>query len=340
MKRFVRNLASIFALLLLMAIYVLMQFKGNAVLDRAEVEISNSDISRLGRRGVIDEYILPNVKHHNAFELYAERLGLERTLRPGRYVLDRGMSVIDIVRMLKLGLQAPVSLTFNNSRGVHHLAGRLSSQLEADSLSLLRAIESSANARNIGLSREEMVAIFIPNTYEVWWTITPEELIRKMKGEYDRFWSADRERARKALGMSRLEVSTLASIVYEETAKADEMPRVAGVYLNRLKRRMRLQADPTVKFAVGDWSIKRVLNVHLKKVSPYNTYIVYGLPPGPISLPSIAALDAVLQPESHQYLYFCARPEMDGYHNFAVTYAEHLANARRYTTELNRLGIK
>lgn len=330
----------IFAVALLAVAYIAIQFKGNAVVESGEIEISSVLIRDMGREAVIERFIEPRIKHQAAFEWYAKRLGLARTLKPGLYNLEDGMDIIEIVRMFKLGLQTPVKLTFNNSRGVHHLAGRIASQIEADSVTILRAIESSENARKIGLAKEEMVAIFIPNTYEVWWTVTPEELIKKMKGEYDRFWDSRRETARRALKMSRLEVSTLASIVYEETAKVDEMPRVAGVYLNRLERRMKLQADPTVKFAVGDFAIKRVLNIHLKHVSPYNTYLNYGLPPGPISLPSIAALDAVLFPEKHSYLYFCARAEMDGYHNFSSSYTEHLANAREYTTKLNQLGIK
>lgn len=312
------------------------QFYGDAVAEDRLIYLSDSGLGG----DTIDSLILPNVKNHLAFNFYSERLNLDNTIKPGRYELRRGMSVIDVVRMFKLGLQSPVVVTFNNARTAETLAGKIAPQIDVDSVSILQAITSIDLAKKMGLEPEEMLAIFIPNSYEMWWTTTPESLIDRMKVEYDRFWTPQREAARKELGLSRVEVSTLASIVYEESAKVDEMARIGGVYVNRLKRGMLLQADPTVKFAVGDFTLQRILYKHLECDSPYNTYKYAGLPPGPIAVPSISALDGVLFYEKHNYLFFCARPEMDGYHNFAATYSQHLANARKYSAELNRLGIR
>ena len=175
--------------------------------------------------------------------------------------------------------------------------------------------------------------MFIPDTYEVWWTVSPEEFVRRMKREYDRFWTPERDALRARSGLSRLEVMTLASIVYEETRKTDEMPRIAGVYINRLRRGIPLQADPTVKYAMRDFGLRRILYRHLKYPSPYNTYVNKGLPPSPICMPGKNAIDAVLNFEEHDYLFFCARPAFDGYHNFARTLREHNANARAYSAE-------
>ena len=182
--------------------------------------------------------------------------------------------------------------------------------------------------------------MFIPNTYEMYWDTSVEEFVERMHTEYERFWTKERDAKRKRSGLSRMQVMTLASIVYEETRKGDEMPRVAGVYINRLRKGMPLQADPTIKYALQDFGLRRILNKHLKHPSPYNTYINKGLPPTPICMPSITAIDAVLNYESHKYLYFCARETFDGYHNFAATYNEHLQNARKYQRELNRRGIR
>jgi UPF0755 protein len=182
--------------------------------------------------------------------------------------------------------------------------------------------------------------MFIPNTYELYWNTSAQNLMQRMKSEYDKFWTPARDAAREKLGLTRVQVSTLASIVEaEQQQHPDERPRIAGVYLNRLKRGMKLQADPTVVYANGDFGIKRVLNVHLQKDSPYNTYKYVGLPPGPINLPSIASIDAVLHPEQNDYLYFCAKDDFSGYHAFAATQQQHLVNAHRYQAALTRAGI-
>ena len=182
--------------------------------------------------------------------------------------------------------------------------------------------------------------MFIPDTYEFYWTVSPQDFVHRMKREYDRFWTPERDARRQRSGLSRLEVMTLASIVYEETRKTDEMPRIAGVYINRLRRGIPLQADPTVKYAMQDFALRRILYKHLKYPSPYNTYVNKGLPPSPICMPGKNAIEAVLDFEKHDYIFFCARPTFDGYHNFARTLSEHNRNARAYSAELNRRKIK
>ncbi len=316
-------------------------FFSDTVVEEGVIYISGDEIERLGYEQVVDSIVKPRLKYPEAFDIYAERLNLSRRIRSGRYELRNGMSTIEVVRMLKLGLESPTTLTFNNIRTIPQLAGRLAANIESDSLSVLRALQSPEMLRRYGFTTpEELLSIFIPNSYEVYWSTSPEKLVSRMNREYQNFWNKERQAKLKELKITKMEAITLASIVYEETTKEDEMPRVAGVYINRLKIGMRLQADPTVKYAVGDFAIKRVLHKHLKVDSPYNTYIYKGVPPTPIAMPSIAAIDAVLNYEKHNYLYFCARPIFDGYHNFARTLSEHNANARSYSKELNRRNIK
>jgi UPF0755 protein len=275
------------------------------------------------------------------FDLYARRIGLTRHVHPGHYVLRRGMNIIEIARMLNLGEQTPVDVVIRPSRLPGILAGRVATQLAADSASIHTAMRDPEILREYGFDNElELFSIFIPNTYEMWWTDTPGEFIARMKREYDRFWNESRTARLARTRLSRMQAITLASIMVEETQKTDEMATIAGVYINRLRTGMPLQADPTVKYALGDFSLRRILNSHLKTPSPYNTYVNRGLPPTPITMPTIAAIDAVLDFEEHKYLYFCAREDFSGYHNFAETYAAHLQNARRYTAELNRRGIR
>lgn len=313
-------------------------FYSNAVRESVVIELSDKDLAEYGGGHMIDSLVMPYVRHKKAFRIYANRLNLWDRVKHGRYELNRGMDVVELVRMFKLGMQSPLNVIFNNARGVGYLAGHVGNQIEADSTSLHKCIVSAEMAEMVGVKREEMLAIFIPNTYQLWWTISPESFVARMKTEYERFWTEEREAKRKALGLSRVEVSTLASIVYEESAKVDEMPRIAGVYMNRLRRGIKLQADPTVRFAIGDFSITRVLHKHLTYNSPYNTYLHKGLPPGPIAIPSIAAIESVLNYEKHNYIYFCARPSMDGYHNFTVSYSTHLANAKAYAAALDKIN--
>lgn len=318
------------------AVWGVISFKGNAVVEGRELYVGR-DVSY---EALLDS-LKPSIKHHFAFDLYAERLNLDQTYKVGHYVVEDGMNVIEIVRMLKLGLQTPVNVTMNNVKIPAQLAGKLATQIEADSVELVKVLTDEALAKSMGFdSPLTMFSIFLPNTYEFYWTVKPEEFVERMYKEYKRFWEGDRDKKRERTGLNRVEVATLASIVYEETRKVDEMPRVAGVYMNRLRTGMPLQADPTIKYAMQDFGLRRILNRHLKTPSPYNTYLNKGLPPSPICMPSIDAIDAVLNYESHKYLFFCARPTFDGYHNFAVTYSEHLRNARAYQAELNKRNIK
>jgi UPF0755 protein len=275
------------------------------------------------------------------FDLYAHRIGLSKNVKPGHYTLQRGQNIISIARMLNLGIQTPVNVVVRPSRLPGILAARLSTQLAADSTSLHTAMQDSTLLHKLGFESEyQLLSIFIPNTYEAWWTESPQDFILRMKREYDHFWNEDRLAKLSRTHLSRLQVITLASILVEETRKTDEMPTIAGVYINRLRTGMPLQADPTVKYAMRDFTLRRILNKHLRTPSPYNTYVNRGLPPTPINMPSIDAIDAVLNFKSHKYLYFCAKEDFSGYHNFAETYSAHLQNARRYTNELNRRGIR
>ncbi len=310
-------------------------FKGNAVKQSKELFISRDT-----EYTTLLDSLKPNIKHHFAFDLYAKRLNLSSSYKKGHYLVKDGMNVIEIVRMLKLGLQTPVNVTMNNVKIPAQLAGKLAPQLEADSVELVKVFTDKALAKKMGFdSPLTMFSIFLPNTYEFYWTVTPEEFVERMYKEYKNFWNAERDQKRKRTGLNRVEVATLASIVYEETRKVDEMPRVAGVYMNRLRTGMPLQADPTIKYAMQSFGLRRILKSYLKYDSPYNTYINKGLPPSPICMPSIQAIDAVLNFEKHDYLYFCARPTFDGYHNFAKSYSQHLANARAYQAELNKRKI-
>ncbi len=316
-------------------LFGLWQFYGNAV--RAERDLY---VSRRADYAALTDSLMPSLRHRAAFRLYAKRLNLESTFKPGHYALQSGMSVIDVVRMLKLGLQTPVRVTINHVRTPAQLAGKLARQLDADSIALLHVLTDKKVAAGVGFDSLTLFSMFIPDTYEFYWTVLPENFVQRMRREYDRFWTPERDSLRKRSGLSRLEVMTLASIVYEETRKTDEMPRIAGVYVNRLRKGIPLQADPTVKYAMQDFALRRILYRHLKYPSPYNTYINKGLPPSPICMPGIPAIDAVLHFEKHDYLFFCARPTFDGYHNFARTLREHNANARAYSAELNRRKIK
>lgn len=317
------------------AVFFFARFKGGAVRGEYELYVGSHALY-----SEVEDSLMPRLRHAAAFRLYARRLDLEHTFKPGHYVLRPGMSVVEVARMLKLGLQTPVRVSINNVRTPAQLAHKLSRQIDADSAAIMRALTSKELAAEVGFDSLTLFSMFIPDTYEVWWTVTPEDFVRRMKREYDRFWTPERDALRARSGLSRLEVMTLASIVYEETRKTDEMPRIAGVYINRLRRGIPLQADPTVKYAMQDFGLRRILHRHLKYPSPYNTYLNRGLPPSPICMPGKNAIDAVLHFEEHDYLYFCARPTFDGYHNFARTLREHNANARAYSAELNRRKIR
>ena len=277
-----------------------------------------------------------------AFDIYARRIDLDRGIEPGKYIFTEGMTVVEVARTLKFGADKSVRLTINNARTPEILAGKIARQIEADSVAIIGALRSEELIAELGFdSAEAMFSIFLPNTYEVYSDISPEALVRRLKRESDNYWSrSDIQTQLERVGLTPYEVMTLASIVHEETNVAEEMARIAGVYVNRLRIGMPLQADPTLKYAAGDVTIKRVLDRHKSIESPYNTYINVGLPPTPIAMPDMAAIEGVLKYEEHNYLYFCARAEMDGRHNFARTLVEHNRNAAEYHRALDRLNIR
>lgn len=274
-----------------------------------------------------------------SFSFVAKLMGYQENVKPGRYEIEPRMTNTQLVRALRSGKQSPLNLTFNNIRTKEELAEKISKSLALSSESFYALLTDSSNIRKFGFEEETIMSMFIPNTYEVYWDTSPEALFDRMYKEYERFWDGKRTEKAAALGLTPKEVSVLASIVQAETVKADERPKVAGVYINRLEIGMPLQADPTLVFAVGDFTLKRVLNVHKEIDSPYNTYKNAGLPPGPINLPEISALDAVLNYQEHEYLYFCAKEDFSGYHAFATNLRDHLNNARRYSNALNAAGI-
>ena len=274
-----------------------------------------------------------------SFEWVAEKKMYSSNVKPGKYRITSGMSNNSLINLLRSGRQESVRLVFNKVRTKELFAGIISKQIEMDSASLVKRLYDTEYLKKYSKNSETAMTLFIPNTYEFYWNTDADGFIERMNNESERFWNKSREKKAKKLKMSREEVITLASIVEEETIKNDEKRRLAGVYINRLNKRMRLQADPTVKFAIGDFNIKRVLNKHLEFESPYNTYRNAGLPPGPICIPSITSIDAVLDSESHKYLYFCAKDDFSGYHTFAKTLKQHNQNAAKYRAALNRNRI-
>jgi UPF0755 protein len=261
-------------------------------------------------------------------------------MRSGYYAVDPGMNNRDLLNRLRRGYQERVQLTFNNIRTKEELVERLSAQLMVAGDELAGLLNDEAFCDSMGFTLSTLPAMFIPNTYEVYWNISARNLMQRMKREYVAFWTEARCNKAEKIGISPVEVATLASIVEEESAATEEYPVIAGLYINRLHCGMPLQADPTVKYAVGDFTLRRVLYRHRDVDSPYNTYLYEGLPPGPIRIPSITALDAVLDYAKHHYLYMCAKEDFSGRHNFTASLAEHSSNAARYQAALNRLRVR
>lgn len=275
-----------------------------------------------------------------SFKQLAYLIGYPDKMKTGRYAIEPGTGNLRLLKNLIGGLQSPIRITFNNIRLRTDLAQRLDDQLMVTKDELLTRFADSAYCAELGFTTETIQCMFIPNTYELYWDITPDNFMKRMQKEYKAFWTAERLAKAAKIGITPVQVSVLASIVEEETAKADEMGMVAGLYLNRLQINMPLQADPTVKYAVGDVTLKRIMFEHLQVESPYNTYKHTGLPPGPIRVPSIKGINAVLNHDQHNYIYMCAKEDFSGRHNFASTLAEHAKNANRYRAELNRRQIK
>lgn len=280
-----------------------------------------------------------SIKNRKAFEWLAKEKKYPMSIKPGRYVIDKDLSYNSLINLLRSGKQTPVKITFNNVRTLNQIAGKIGKQIEADSSKIIGFLSDSSNFKADGFNRENIISIFIPNTYEFYWNTNAKGLYTRMLKEYRLFWNDQRLLKAREKGLDPKEVSTLASIIDDEASRPEEKPRIAGVYLNRLKRGIPLQADPTIKYALNDQSISRILKKDLLIDSPYNTYKHPGFPPGPIGCASVDGIDAVLNAENHDYLYFAARADFSGYHNFSKTLSEHNRNATLYQKELNKRKI-
>jgi UPF0755 protein len=274
-----------------------------------------------------------------SFSFLARLLDYDTNVKPGRYYIESNTTNIVAIRYLRSGAQVPTRITFNTIRTFDDLAEKITANIALTKEEFLEVVLDKEVQSKYGFDEYSFIGMFIPNTYEVFWTIKADELVEKMYQEYRRFWNQDRMNKADKMGLTSKEVVVLASIVNAETTKADERSKVAGVYVNRLKKRMLLQADPTLVFAIGDFSINRVLDIHKQIDSPYNTYRYLGLPPGPINLPEVNVIDATLNYEDHNYLYFCAKSDFSGYHAFATNLVDHLRNAQAYQAALNKAKV-
>jgi UPF0755 protein len=288
--------------------------------------------------------VTPLVQDFEKFDFVATSRNYSTNVKSGKFLFKKGMTSFDMIRSLRLNV--PVTVAFNNQETLAKLLQRLATQLEPDTLALHQAFTNATFLEENELTLATALTLFIPNTYEFYWNTSAKKIADKMAKEHNKFWNAERLAKAKALNMTPAQVYTLASIVHKETVKADERPRVAGAYLNRIQQDMPLQADPTVIYALkeksGDFDqiIKRVGGSNLFVKSLYNTYINKGLPPGPIAMPDISAIDAVLNAEKHNFIYFCADPNRPGYHSFETTYEAHMVNAKKYAQWVTKLGIK
>ncbi len=312
-------------------------FSPNTKFEENEIYVyipSNSNLTD------VENILAPYVLQKERIKLVAQKSNYESKIKSGKFLLKKGMNSLDIIRALRINI--PVKLSFNNQETIEKLAGRIAAQIEPDSLTVLKAITNPNFLKENEITEANLMSLFIPNSYEFYWNTSTTKFTNTMVKEYHRFWNQERLNKAKAIGLTPLEVSTLASIVHKETVKNDERPRVAGVYLNRLQRGMKLDADPTIIYAVKkqsgnfDQVIKRVYFKDLELDSPYNTYKYAGLPPGPITMPDISAIDAVLNAEKHSYLFFCANVENFGYHKFATNLKEHGNNRRDYIRWINK----
>lgn len=280
------------------------------------------------------------VKNINTFIWVAEKKNYANHIYPGRYKIRNGMNNNELVNLLRSGEQDPVRISFRNIRTLEELAGKIASFIEADSTSLIQLFKNEEFIQSYGFNLQTVISVFIPNTYELYWNTGAETFFKRMAREYKIFWNENRQNKARRLNLSQTEVSTLASIVQaEQSIRPEERPIVAGLYINRMRKKMRLESDPTIIYAKKDFNIKRVLNEDRKIDSPYNTYMYGGLPPGPINIPDISSIDAVLNYEQHDYIFMCAKEDFSGYHNFSKTNAEHNVFAQRYREELNKRKI-
>ncbi|MGK7395578.1 MAG: endolytic transglycosylase MltG [Candidatus Cyclobacteriaceae bacterium M3_2C_046] len=320
-------------------------FYGYQIVYSPNVLVNKSDkllyIPRQADFGVVQDslYYGDYVQDMVSFSFLAKIMKYQEHVKPGRYLLKKDMTNVELIRMLRAGLQEPTDITFNNIRTKTELAQKLTDNLEISASDLEVLLNDSALAARYGFNLQTIQSMFLPNTYEVYWDTTAEEIFERMYREYNNFWTEERLSKADSLNLSPQEVSILASIVQAETKKREESPIIAGLYLNRLHRGIPLQADPTLIFAANDFTIKRVLNKHKEIDSPYNTYKYAGLPPGPINLPSIHSIKAVLDPRDHNYIYMCAKEDFSGYHYFTSSLSQHLNNARKFQNALNKARL-
>ena len=279
------------------------------------------------------------IKNPNTLSSVAKLKKFSSSVKSGKYKIRDGMNNNELVNMFRVGNQVPVHFTFNNMRTIEEFADEAQEELAVSKDELMALLTDSDVLAELGFNSNTILAMFIPNTYEIYWNIPAMDLLKRMKKEYARFWNENRMAKAREIGLSPEEVITLASIIEEETVKAEEYPVIAGVYMNRLNKGIKLDACPTLKFVLGDFTISRILDRHMQIDSPYNTYMYAGLPPGPIRMASIKVIDSVLNYQKHDYLFFCAKSDFSGYHNFSRTLRQHNACDREYHRELNKRKI-
>ncbi len=344
-RNLVPFLATIFSLLVMAGIFTAIFFYNQVYKPNVDLKGKESwylyirtgsrfaDVDQeLGKVGIL--------KNRTSFERVARWKKYISSIKAGRYRITDKMSSNDLVNLLRSGRQEPVNLTIRNTRTIEEFAGLVSRQIEADSVSLLRMLNDPSYLRTFDASPGEAYILFLPDTYQFYWNTSADQFIRRMAGVSKKFWNPARVGKSRKLEFSIPQIIILASIVESETGKDSEKPEIAGVYMNRLKKGWPLQADPTLLFAWNDPSIRRVMNKHLEIDSPYNTYKHTGLPPGPVCLPTAGSIDAVLNYSKNNYMFFCAKADFSGFHNFASTLDEHNRNAREYQSALKKKNIR
>lgn len=279
------------------------------------------------------------LKNSFTFDKVAKLMKYDKNFKPGKYHIEKNCSNRELIRYLRAGIQDPVNITINSYRSMDSIVNLVGRKLEADTARLRELLMKDDFLTNYGFKKEDIMSMFLADTYKFMWNTDATQFLDRMNSEYKKFWNQERTGLATSMGRSPLEIISLASIVQEETMKNDEMPTVAGVYHNRLLKGMKLQADPTIKFALGRWDLRRISYDDLRVESPYNTYLYEGLPPGPICIPSKLAIEACLKPKSHNYIYFCARDDRSGYHHFTTTYEDHLLYAKQYRESLDERNI-
>lgn len=342
-NRFKKRLFIIFTALCAIIFVVAWMLYGAIFKSNVSIEAQQEEVY-IPQKSSVEEvaFLLKHAKiidDDRTFLWVAQLKKFQMPSKGGRYIIQSGWSNNDIINSLRIGEEVPIQLTFNNIRTLEDLSGRIASQLALDSTEMMNYFNDYDFLHSLGFDFETIIAMFIPNTYQVYWTTSAEDIFKRMKREYEAFWTKERQQKANSIGLSPIEIATIASIVDEETNKSFEKPIMAGVYINRLNRGIPLQACPTLKFALNDFSIKRILNVHMEVESPYNTYKNKGLPPGPIRVASIQTIDAVLNYKKHNYIFFCAKEDFSGEHYFSKTLREHNAYAKRYHKVLNKNRI-